>query len=177
MLTAIYPTDKREHGRIVWHCRCDCGKEVDVSSDKLLNNAHVISCGCMREECDREIAKKTTRVEGTSIDIIRSNKVRPDNTTGVKGVTICRGKYVASIALQNVRYRLGSFLTLEDAALARKVAEQQLHKATVEFYDRWKERAAEDPEWASENPIEIRVARRETGEFEVEFSPDMYMDA
>ena len=173
MLTAMYPTDKREHGRIVWHCRCDCGKETDVSTDKLMNSTHVISCGCMREKCEKEIAEKVVRVEGTSIDIIRSDKVRPDNPTGVKGVTIHRGKYIAEISFQHVRYGLGSFRTLEEAALARKAAEQLLHKDTVEFYDRWKKRAAEDPEWGENNPISIHVERDRMGVLRVEFLPDI----
>jgi hypothetical protein len=25
LLTAVYPTEKRQQNRVVWHCRCDCG--------------------------------------------------------------------------------------------------------------------------------------------------------
>lgn len=46
-LTAIYPTDKRTSNRhIVWHCQCDCGNYIDVSSDVLVQN-HTLSCGCL----------------------------------------------------------------------------------------------------------------------------------
>lgn len=31
----------------VWHCRCDCGKEVDVMA-KNLRRYHTTSCGCAR---------------------------------------------------------------------------------------------------------------------------------
>jgi hypothetical protein len=32
-LTALYPTHL--NGRFAWHCRCVCGKEVDVDSGNL----------------------------------------------------------------------------------------------------------------------------------------------
>ncbi|MBO5128427.1 MAG: hypothetical protein J6D10_12740, partial [Clostridia bacterium] len=36
-LTALYATDKRDSkGSLVWHCRCDCGNEVDVSYNSLM---------------------------------------------------------------------------------------------------------------------------------------------
>lgn len=35
-LTALYPTDKRDRDRsVIWHCRCECGNEVDVSGKRL----------------------------------------------------------------------------------------------------------------------------------------------
>lgn len=37
-LTALYKTDKRyQDGSIVWHCRCDCGREKDIPSRELLS--------------------------------------------------------------------------------------------------------------------------------------------
>lgn len=47
-LTAIYPTNKREtNDCIIWHCECDCGKEIDVSASNLIRG-HVKSCGCRK---------------------------------------------------------------------------------------------------------------------------------
>ena len=32
MLTALYPTENRDYkGSVIWHCRCECGNELDVS--------------------------------------------------------------------------------------------------------------------------------------------------
>ena len=45
LLTVLYPTEKRKSRCVVWHCKCDCGNEHDVSS-ALLRNGSVISCGC-----------------------------------------------------------------------------------------------------------------------------------
>ena len=45
-LIALYPTDKRSGSSVVWHCKCDCGNECDVSSKALQNN-DTLSCGCL----------------------------------------------------------------------------------------------------------------------------------
>ena len=173
MLTALYPTGERGHnGSIIWHCRCDCGNEADIALDRL-KYSDVISCGCMREKCDRELQEKLTHVAGTSIDILRSSKVRTDNKTGVKGVFIKRGKYAAAITFQQKSYYLGSYSTLEAAAMVRREAEAVLHRSAVQFYEKWKKHAEEDPIWAEENPIEIRVERDDAGEFRVELLPEM----
>jgi len=43
-LTALYPIEKNQKTRTRWHCRCDCGKERDVSIS-LLTAGIVLSCG------------------------------------------------------------------------------------------------------------------------------------
>ena len=43
-LTFLNPTDKRENGKVVWECQCDCGNIVYVKS----NNKTKISCGCIK---------------------------------------------------------------------------------------------------------------------------------
>lgn len=46
LLTALYPTDKRaSNGGVIWHCRCDCGNECDVTASNLIRG-HSRSCGC-----------------------------------------------------------------------------------------------------------------------------------
>lgn len=173
MLTALYPTGERRHnGSIVWHCRCDCGNETDAALDRL-KNGDIISCGCMRQKCGEELPDKLTHVAGTSIDAIRSPKIRSDNKTGVKGVIVKRGKFAASITFQQKSYYLGSYVTLEAAAAVRKEAETVLHGAAVQFYEKWKRRADDDPVWAEENPVEIHVKRDDAGEFSIELLPKL----
>lgn len=48
-LIALYPTDKRKNGSIIWYCKCDCGNFAEVSSDCLVNGK-TKSCGCFRKE-------------------------------------------------------------------------------------------------------------------------------
>lgn len=46
LLTVICVTDKRaNNGSKMWHCRCDCGGECDVSTSNL-KRGHTRSCGC-----------------------------------------------------------------------------------------------------------------------------------
>ena len=173
MLKALYPTVKRrQQGSVVWHCQCDCGNEVDVSLDRLKCGA-VSSCGCMREQRSKKLAKTLVHVAGTSIDILRSEKRRSDNHTGVTGVYRKRGKFTAEIRFQGKGFYLGSYEKLEDAVLVRRRAEEELHKGTVRFYDAWKKRAELDLAWARENPIRIRVGKNEDGEFDVRMLPDI----
>lgn len=44
-LIALYPTDKRAGTHVIWHCKCDCGKELDVNSNSLCRGL-TTSCGC-----------------------------------------------------------------------------------------------------------------------------------
>lgn len=44
-LVAQYELSERRYQKILWHCICDCGNEVDVVSSKLVNG-HTKSCGC-----------------------------------------------------------------------------------------------------------------------------------
>ena len=44
-LTALYPNGTDNNRSIIWHCKCECGNECDVSSHDLIQN-HTTSCGC-----------------------------------------------------------------------------------------------------------------------------------
>jgi len=45
-LVALYPTEKRESGSIIWQCRCDCGNFAEGSVVALIKK-RVRSCGCL----------------------------------------------------------------------------------------------------------------------------------
>lgn len=54
-LTALYPTEKRGHGgSLVWHCKCDCGGEVDAPLHQL-TAGYRKSCGCLASPPVRDI--------------------------------------------------------------------------------------------------------------------------
>jgi len=172
-LTALQATDKRTHnGSIVWLCRCDCGTETEISYNELMYT-DTFSCGCMRRELDSLLQTHLTHVAGTSIDLLRSRKIRTDNTTGVKGVYFIRGRYVAKIVFQQKQYYLGAYKTLEEAAEARHEAEETIAGGTVAHYEKWRARADSDPDWAAENPISIHVQHSASGRISVLFLPRM----
>jgi len=173
-ITALYPTDKRDKkGFIIWHCVCnDCGKETDISYNELLYSNRK-SCGCKKTAHSEKLPSLLTHVAGTSLDSLKSNKLPSNNTTGVKGVYFIKGKWVAKIVFQKKPYYLGRYDNFEDAVLARKEAEKLFNDGTVEYYNRWKEKADEEPRWAEENPIQIKVNRSPSGDLSVSFLPEL----
>lgn len=44
----------RQNGRVLWVCRCECGRETTVSSKHLLSGA-TKSCGCWRSDVSRSL--------------------------------------------------------------------------------------------------------------------------
>lgn len=173
MLTALHPTkDRDRRGDVIWHCRCDCGNEVDVSYDRLLYST-VISCGCMRKKCDLELKDKLTHVDGTSIDLLRSQKKRLNTCTGVTGVYMKKDKFAVRITFQGKVYYLGRYEKLETAKEVRKQAEETVHREAVRFYERWKKRADAEPIWAEKHPISFHVEKTGTGDLKMEILPKM----
>lgn len=171
-LIAISPTVRRESGSVVWKCRCDCGNEVLVSYNKLLYS-NVRSCGCKKKENNERLKGYLTHVAGTSIDQIGSKKLPSSNTTGYKGVYLIRGKYVAKIVFQQHAYILGTFNDIQPAIEARRSAEKLLFDGTVEYYKKWNARAAADPLWAAENPVQITVTKKPVDGLSVSYSPQL----
>ena len=113
-----------------WKCRCTCGNETVVSQSNL-QNEHTLSCGCL-------VNPLSTRnfVEGTCIEMIRSKKVFSNNTSGVRGVYPLKrtGKWAAQIQFKGKKKFLGSFDTIEEAAAARKKAEE-VYEDFLERFD------------------------------------------
>ena len=156
-LTAVYMLPDRDtSGSVIWHCRCDCGNEVDVSYNNLVY-CNMKSCGCQKKEHDQKLGTFLTHVAGTSVDALKSKKVPRDNTIGYKGVYLVHGKYLAKIVFQKKQYFLGTYDNIKEAAEARKDAEEILFDGVVEHYRKWKQYADVDPLWAEQNPIEIMV--------------------
>lgn len=48
-LTALYPLKDRKDNKIVWHCKCDCGNEIDILAASLTSK-NTSSCGCLKKE-------------------------------------------------------------------------------------------------------------------------------
>ena len=72
--------------------------------------------------------------------MLKSKKVPTDNTTGYKGVYLIRGKYVAKIVFQKKQYFLGTYENIEDAAEARREAEEVLFDGSAKHYRKQKDK-------------------------------------
>lgn len=172
-LTAQYSTKKRDaKGFVIWHCQCDCGSEADVSYNSLMYCGQT-SCGCKKKEHDKALGGFLTHVDGTSIDALKSRKIPSNNTTGVKGVYLVKGRYLAKIVFQHRQYFLGTYASVEEAAEARKKAEEAINGEVIGFYEKWSEKAAADPVWAKDNPIKISVSKSAGAELRVQLQPDL----
>lgn len=110
-----------------WRCRCDCGGERVVET-KYLRNGHVTSCGCVPHGLDT-----LTYVDGTCVEMLASETIRKNNTSGVTGVdwVSSKGLWRAMICFKGKRYYLGSYARFEDAVEVRKQAEASLHDKLV----------------------------------------------
>ena len=165
-LVAEYPTMKRDHkGSIYWHCRCDCGRETEVTEDGLVrvNNA---SCGCLRRENQKHVSERLHRIDGTCVEWLEKRKKRSDNTSGFQGVCRMRnGKYRALIGFKGERFYLGTYDCMEKAVEARLKAEREIHEAFVKKYHEWKERADAEPDWGERNPLIFRVQKEHGGSY------------
>lgn len=71
-LIVLYYTGKQDKkGNCIWHCRCSCGKDVEVSS-YYLNSPHWTykSCGCQAHKSAGEL-KITSCLKNMNIDFIK----------------------------------------------------------------------------------------------------------
>ena len=167
-LTALYATERRSaKGSVFWHCRCDCGNELDVTEDGLMHGNYR-SCGCRKREVQASIAEALTFVDSSCIEWLQSRKSRSDNTSGFRGVyPMKNGKWRAGIGLQGKRYHLGTFASFDEAVDARLQAEKLLHDGFVQAYRAWEARSADDPDWAEAHPFYFRVTRQD-GIFQID---------
>ena len=136
-LVAMEPTEKRSNRSVIWKCQCDCGEQVEVRAT-MLTSSHTTSCGCAKRAIDdeRDFKKVLTYIEDTCIEFVQNiGKQRSGSSsqTGVRGVILKDGKYLAQINYKKKRYYLGRYLRLEDAVKARKQAEARIEEY-VEAY-------------------------------------------
>ncbi len=170
-LTALYPTDQRDYkGSVIWHCRCSCGTELDLSSCTLIHGTQR-SCGCRRKEQRKELVNHLGYVAGTSAVRIKRREPNRTSRTGVLGVYQKRGRYCVEIAIQKKSYYLGSYKDLEVAKQVRKEAEHVVFDGFIDYYESYKRIAEENPGWQEENPITLEVRKDGNQELTVEFSP------
>ncbi|MGN0971736.1 MAG: hypothetical protein ACI4OY_07240, partial [Aristaeellaceae bacterium] len=170
-LTALYPLEKRDgSGGVIWRCRCACGRETDASYNGLMYG-NMRSCGCRKKEHDQALRGYLTHVDGTCIDMLKSRKTPKNNTTGVRGVYRAGKKYLAKIVFQKRQYHLGRYDTLEEAAQARREAEEAINGTVIACYERYQQRAAEDPAWAEAHPVRMQVVRDGQGHISLTFDP------
>ncbi|EDN9305746.1 AP2 domain-containing protein [Listeria monocytogenes] len=92
----------------------------------------------MYQEASKKI-KETMKannelVENTRISSLSNKKLRSDNKSGHAGITFKDNKWVARISVSGVEHYLGSFVTKEEAIVARKDGEEKYFKPLLDKY-------------------------------------------
>ena len=130
-LRVISLVEDGSRGNARWNCVCTCGTEKTISSSDLTKTR---SCGCLHEEGLANFHEQFC-VEGTLLKSLTS-KLRKSNTSGVTGVSLQKKdkRWRASITFQGKSIHLGIFDNIEDAAAARKAAEDKYFKPMLEKY-------------------------------------------
>lgn len=139
-LTVLAPAENVRN-RTAWLCRCDCGRETVVQTNRL-RSGHTTSCGCMAPAAREEAGPLgLTYIDGTCVEMLRAKTIRRNNTSGVPGVDWLSAKKLwrATICFKGRRYYLGSYHRFEDAVQARKRGEKELHD---KFLDEFAESCA-----------------------------------
>ena len=141
-LTVIGPAENIGT-RTAWLCRCDCGRETVVRSNRL-RSGHTTSCGCSKSGATG--LQSLTYVDGTCVEMLRAKTVRKNNTSGVPGVDwrASKGTWRASICFKGKRYYLGSYRSFDDAVKARKEAEAEFHDRFLNEFAAQQAREAAD---------------------------------
>lgn len=135
-------------GRTVYTCDCQCGNTTTAQYNELVTHKKKQSCGCLRKELNRESIKNTyeakreihqkASIDGSSAFHL-NERVSKNSTTGIKGVSETKnGRYRAYIVVARKQIYLGTFGTLEEAAAARKQAEERYFKPILDKYNEQK---------------------------------------
>lgn len=145
-LTIVKIKELDKKGNVIWECECDCGNLITARGSHL-TAGNIQSCGCIVKERAKEWAKEFGQKileenewkEGTSLCSL-TQKIRKNNKSGIKGVDFHEQtqKWRARIAIKGESKHLGLFDTLEEAAKARKRAEEKYFHPILEKYGRLK---------------------------------------
>jgi len=140
-LTVLEHAEPRRSGRFareMCRCRCDCGNII-VTRHDALTTGHTKSCGCWyRDTAPIMLKKNLIFVDGTCVNLLKSNKVFSHNKSGIRGVSWNKRleKWAAFINFKRKRYFLGYFDAKEEAAIAREKAEEKLYAPFLEQWEK-----------------------------------------
>lgn len=133
-LTALSVAEITDNNHLaVWNCQCSCGTICQVLAENL-KSGNTKSCGCLRKEKSGKNIINARKANTIPNALKRTAPNKNNKTSGIKGV--CwhsnKKKWAASLSFQGRRYYLGLYDNVEDAALARKKAEEKYYKPFLE---------------------------------------------
>ena len=121
-----------------WICRCDCGREI-VTTRKALLTGKKLSCGCLLSEAAaKRVDAAVGHYDGTTISAIKPDRQANKNSrSGVKGVYWSDREqiWIAKITVRRKAITIGRYKTLDEAAAARREAEEKYFAPILAIYD------------------------------------------
>ncbi len=91
-LTVLCEAAQRsKSGRPRWHCRCDCGNEIEVNGSDLYSN-RTSSCGCLLSEVRTKMNKAAAKHGHTSVDVAGHRKTTPEYRSWKAMLERCRNE-------------------------------------------------------------------------------------
>lgn len=71
-----------------------------------------------------------------------------------------QGGYRVTIGFKGKRFYIGKYRSFQEAVQARLEAEELVHEGFVKRYRLWQQKAAQDAEWGTQNPLIFEVERK-----------------
>jgi hypothetical protein len=94
-LKVISEIEKREKGRIMWKCKCECGNQIVVDGGNL-KSGKTKSCGCLRKKVTGDRKRKHGQTNTRFYKILEHIKSRCNNKKshnykyyGGRGIKVC----------------------------------------------------------------------------------------
>ena len=138
-----------KNSRKYYLCQCECGN-ITIVAENHLKNGHTKSCGCLKKQRGFENLQNYNqkglnakhlnqvislgKIAGERIRINQRNgKKRPDNTSGVTGVSYDKStnRWKARLQYRNKSYCIRCS-TFDEAVIAREQLEKELNIYTEE---------------------------------------------
>lgn len=167
-LVVLYLHGKDKYGKSIWHCKCDCGNEVDVLASSLVTG-RTKSCGCFHR--DRTSESHLIDLSGSDFEMLHVESIVGKDKHG-KIIYHCKCKCGNEVDV--VGERLVSGNTKSCGCLSG-----ESHKMTgTRFYSIWKNMKqrctnVENPSYKWYGALGITVCDRWKNSF-IAFKVDMY---
>lgn len=139
-LTVLEHDKEKSKGKkdTYWKCRCSCGKITSVARKHLLDGS-IKSCGHTKRQNGLDHTDNFNGMRdrqnkyNTNLEVIRNQKMQPNNTSGVKGVHYnkARGRWVAEVSVGGKNIRR-DFKNKEDAIKYRQELVDTYYKPKID---------------------------------------------
>lgn len=128
LLKVIEKTFGRKNKRVIWLCKCKCGKKKNIKSKNLIKG-ETRSCGCLLTEHIKSLSDIGiyTKIQNLTMNTPKNNK------SGYKGVFLDKEKenWVVQIRLMRRNTKIGKLNELDAAIEARKKAKKLYFKPII----------------------------------------------